>query len=65
MISYDCDAHFYKTGITTETRYALKVNKDFAGSISVQIVSRRANGSKVKSKLTDNALVRVGSIVDH
>jgi hypothetical protein len=42
----------------TETRYALKVDEDFAGSITVQIVSRRADGSKVKWELTDNAFVR-------
>ena len=60
MVSYDRGAHFHKAGTTTETRFALPVDEDFAGSITVQIVSRRADGSKVKSLLTKDATLRVG-----
>ena len=64
MVSYDRGAHFHKAGTTTETRYALKVDDDFAGSITLQIVSRRADGSKVKSLLTKDATLRVGDKED-
>jgi len=64
MVSYDRGAHFHKARTTTETRFALPVDDDFARSITVQIVSRRADGSKVKSLLTKDATLRVGEKED-
>ncbi len=64
MVSYDRGAHFHKAGTTTETRYALKVDEDFAGSITVQIVSRRTDGTKVRSLVNRDATIRVGDKED-
>lgn len=59
MVSYDRGAHFYKAGSTTETRYTLPVDEDFAGSIVVQIVNRGADGTKVTTPVNRGATVRV------
>ena len=60
MISYDRGAHFQKAGTTTGTIFSLPIDEDFAGSITVQIVSR-VNGSKISSLLTRDATVAVGN----
>ena len=64
MVSYDRGAHFHKAGSTTENHYSLPVDEDFAGSITVQIVNRHADGSKVTSLLTRSATVRVSDKQD-
>ena len=64
MVSYDRGAHFHKAGSTTDARYALHVDEDFGGSVIVQIVDRRADGSKVSSLLTREATVRIGDKQD-
>jgi hypothetical protein len=47
--------HFHKAGTTTETRYAPKADEDFAGSITVQIVSRHADGLNLKVKMVKSS----------
>ncbi len=64
MVSYDRGAHFHKAGSTRDARYALHVDEDFTGSVIVQIVNRRADGSKVSSLLTREATVRIGDKQD-
>jgi hypothetical protein len=60
MISYDRGAHFHRAGTTVETRFALPVEKDFAGSITVQIVHTLADGNAVRSLQTRDATIVVG-----
>jgi len=57
MISYDRGGHFFKAGTTTDTRYAFPVDEDFAGTITVRIVARGVDGSRVTSLLTPNAMI--------
>lgn len=61
MISYDRGAHFFKAGSTTESRFNLPVEDDFAGTITVKIVGVAMDGSKIASMLTPEATFRVKS----
>ncbi len=61
MISYDRGAHFYKAGTTTESRFSLPIEDDFAGAVTVMVIGRTADGTKVASLLTPNVTFRVKS----
>lgn len=61
MISYDRGAHFFKAGTTTESRFNLPVEDDFAGAITVKIIGVGTDGSKVATMLTPDATFRVKS----
>jgi len=59
MISYDRGGHFFTAGTTTDLRYAFPVDNDFAGTITVKIVARGNDGSKISTLLTPNATIHV------
>jgi hypothetical protein len=59
MVSYDRGAHFFKAGSTVGNGFVLPVEEDFAGTITIQIVSRRADGTAIRSLLTGDATVRI------
>jgi hypothetical protein len=59
MISYDRGGHFFKAGTTTESRYVFPVDQDIAGTITVKIVARGADGNKISTLLAPNATIHV------
>ncbi len=61
MISYDRGAHFFKAGTTTDTRFSLPIDEDFSGAVTVQVIARTADGTKVASLLTPHVTFRVKS----
>jgi len=61
MISYDRGAHFFKAGTTTESRFTLPIDEDFSGAVTVKIIGRSADGTKVASLLTPDVTFRVKS----
>jgi hypothetical protein len=65
MVSYNRGAHFFKAGTTTDTHFALPVDRDFEGAITVKIVGRGLDGTTVSSLLTRDATVKVRSKQDH
>ena len=61
MISYDRGAHFFKAGTTNETRFSLPIDAEFAGGVTVQVIGRTDDGTKVASLLTPHVTFRVKS----
>jgi hypothetical protein len=59
MISYNRGAHYFKAGTTTENRFSLPIDEDFSGSVTVMIVGRGTDGSKVSSLISPDATVRI------
>lgn len=61
MISYDRGAHFFKAGTTTESRFTFPIDEDFSGAVTVKVIGRTADGTKVASLLTPHVTFRVKS----
>ena len=59
MVSHDQGAHYYKAGTTSENRFSLHVDDRLAGSMLIQVVGRRADGSRVESLVDRNSMVRI------
>lgn len=59
MVSYDRGGRFHKAGSTTDNYFILPIEPDFAGSITIQIISKAGNG-KVSTLLTRDSTVTVG-----
>lgn len=59
MVSYDRGAHFFKAGSTVGNGFVLPIEEDFAGTITIQIVGRGADGSPIRSLLSGDATVRI------
>ena len=59
MVSHDQGAHYYKAGTTSENRFSLHVDDRLAGSMLIQVVGRRADGSRVESIVDRSTMVRI------